>query len=525
MLGFLYALRNTIWPASFSFKLEYGNSGGSSRNSVAEMIQSYCPSLSGMANIPSPTRWLPSGHFQTLYSAIGNFSKVDHVNYKRKVFLTPDGGTVAMDIAPPELAQASSPENEDVPTVVVLHGANTPVTSPQLYSASKTADLESALLLLGKMYPKSPLMGLGFSLGGAIMAKYLGEAGTRTPLIGAVCVGAPFQVDETSKALESSAISRVYSRAMGQNLMNVLRRHVDTLALLPSLWGILELGFAEKIKPASQEPLPQPDKNGPARGTLRFVDHYITGRIGGYPAPYGEFPFESAEDYYMHASPANVLHKIARPTLALNADDDPIVPLKELDSVHIALKKNPNLILAHSKHGGHLGWFASLSAVRWVHNPVGEFLAALLQQYEEAKHSDPTQGLGSGGPSLSYWSKNQVNQLQVQVEILPVSALPPILAGVSPKTHAEADVPKEATRANLTTEPQHAWLLTQVLDQMPLVHPKDSPKRQAQPTQYPLQQGKILNLTMVRHQLTQNQVVNCPEIGFLELPDDAVVGT
>ncbi|WFC98076.1 hypothetical protein MYAM1_000798 [Malassezia yamatoensis] len=368
-------------------------------------------------------------------------------------------------------------------------------------------------------------MGLGFSLGGAIMAKYLGEAGTQTPLIGAVCVGAPFQLDETSKALESSAISRVYSRAMGQNLMNVLRRHVDTLALLPSLWENLELAFAEKINPASQGPLSQPDENGPARGSLRFVDHYITGKIGGYSAPYGEFPFGSAEDYYMHASPANVLHRIARPTLAVNADDDPIVPLKELDSVHTALKENPNLILAHSRNGGHLGWFASLSAVRWVHNPVGEYLTALNRQYEEAKHSHPTQGLGSGGPSLSYWKQNHVDQLQVQVEILPVSALPPILTGVSPKTHAEADVPKDAAPANRTKEPQHAWLLTQILDQVPLVHPRHSPKRQAQPMQYPLQQGKILNLTMVRHRLTQNQVVHRPEIGFLELPDDILVGT
>lgn len=368
------------------------------------------------------------------------------------------------------------------------------MTSPQLYSASKTSDLESALLLLTRLFPNSPMAGLGFSLGGAILAKYMGQAGKRTPFIGAVCVGAPYELDKTCAALDSTYLTQIYSYVMGRNLMNVLRRHVDTLALLPSLWGVLELAFGERIKPNSDEPLPEPSKEGPRRGTLRFVDHYVTSKVGGHPSPYGEFPFASAEDYYVKSSPTNVLLDVARPLLAVNADDDPIVPLHALATFREKLKENPNMVLAHSRCGGHLGWFASHHAMRWAFNPIGEFLTALFARVEAPDAPRPTKGLGSGGPRLSQWKFGKVDAQQVDVEVLPASALPTILSGVSPKTHVEGDVPDDVTDL-----PTHAWLQTPVLQHLPLVHPRDSPARLAQESPAPLPKGRTLRLTLVRH--------------------------
>lgn len=370
-------------------------------------------------------------------------------------------------------------------------GANTPVTSPQLYSASKTADVASALLLLTRMYPKSPMAGVGFSLGGAILAKYIGETGKDTPLIGAVCVGAPYKLDETCKSLESTAVKRVYSYAMGQNLLNVIRRHVDTLALDPALAAPLEIAFGERIRSGNDDPLPTPGKDGPTKGSLRFVDHYVTSKAGGYTAPYGEFPFATADDYYLHASPTNRLRNIARPMLALNADDDPIVPLQELKSVRAELDNNPNIVLAHSRCGGHLGWFASTQPTRWSHVPINEFFAALFDRFNAMQGPRPTTGLGSGGPQQSLWKQDKVKHQSVDVEVLPMSALLPILSGVSPQTHANADAPEDASG-----EPVHAWLRTHALPAIPLVHPKDSPARQKQ-NEAPLAPGEMLHLTLV----------------------------
>ncbi|KAI3627483.1 hypothetical protein GLX27_000850 [Malassezia furfur] len=549
MASLLGSLRNAVWPQPFRFVLEYKEAPSTSASPVAELIHAHCPHLTGALTPPYPTRWLPSGHLQTVYSAAGDFSKVDCVEYKRKVFLTPDGGTVALDIAPPALAESPRPDAEDVPTVVVLHGltggsyesyvrncvaplakskqdggygyrcvvinargcANTPVTSPQLYSASKTADVASALLLLTRMYPKSPMAGVGFSLGGAILAKYIGETGKDTPLIGAVCVGAPYKLDETCKSLESTAVKRVYSYAMGQNLLNVIRRHVDTLALDPALAAPLEIAFGERIRSGNDDPLPTPGKDGPTKGSLRFVDHYVTSKAGGYTAPYGEFPFATADDYYLHASPTNRLRNIARPMLALNADDDPIVPLQELKSVRAELDNNPNIVLAHSRCGGHLGWFASTQPTRWSHVPINEFFAALFDRFNAMQGPRPTTGLGSGGPQQSLWKQDKVKHQSVDVEVLPMSALLPILSGVSPQTHANADAPEDASG-----EPVHAWLRTHALPAIPLVHPKDSPARQKQ-NEAPLAPGEMLHLTLY-------QDAHHPEIGFIELPDDVHVG-
>lgn len=133
MASLLGSLRNAVWPQPFRFVLEYKEAPSTSASPVAELIHAHCPHLTGALTPPYPTRWLPSGHLQTVYSAAGDFSKVDCVEYKRKVFLTPDGGTVALDIgtsrtsaltdpAPPALAESPRPDAEDVPTVVVLHG-------------------------------------------------------------------------------------------------------------------------------------------------------------------------------------------------------------------------------------------------------------------------------------------------------------------------------------------------------------------------------------------------------------------
>lgn len=372
-------------------------------------------------------------------------------------------------------------------------GANVPVTSAQLYSASKTQDLESALLLLSRMYPHAPMIGLGFSLGGAILAKHMGEAGERTPFIGAVCVGAPFKLDQTCVALESSYLTMAYSYAMGQNLMNVLKRHVNTLALLPSLWEPLEVAFGQKIKPNNNDPLPQPNKSGPRRGTLRFVDHYLVRLLGGYSAPYGEFPFESAEAYYNYGSSTNFMGNVARPLLAVNADDDPIVPLKTLSVLRGELEKNKNIVLAHTERGGHLGWFASASATRWINEPIAEFIAALFSEFEKRDGKCPTAGLGSGGPKVSQHNNETVKKQNVQVELLPARALPGIFSDTSPEYSQTFNTPNAASE-----EPMHAWLLTQVLQHVPLVHPQHSPVRLAEENPKSFAEGKKVELTLVR---------------------------
>lgn len=96
MNGLLQILRNFVSPAPFRFTVE-SSEDPSKDDTLLHTLQVQCPHLMG-AKTASPSRLLPSGDFQTIFSAFADFSHVDRISYKRKVFLTPDGGTLSLDI-------------------------------------------------------------------------------------------------------------------------------------------------------------------------------------------------------------------------------------------------------------------------------------------------------------------------------------------------------------------------------------------------------------------------------------------
>lgn len=87
-------------------------------SNLREIVAKYCPSIDRDAHF-KPNPLLPSGHLQTIYSAAADTVDEDVVHYKRRVLIMPDGGTLSIDISPPELA-----ENDDgkIPTVICMHG-------------------------------------------------------------------------------------------------------------------------------------------------------------------------------------------------------------------------------------------------------------------------------------------------------------------------------------------------------------------------------------------------------------------
>ena len=64
-----------------------------------------------------------SGHFQTIWCSLGDFSTVDPVHYSRTFLRVPDGGTIGLDWTEPP---STSPEKkllpDNTPILVVLHG-------------------------------------------------------------------------------------------------------------------------------------------------------------------------------------------------------------------------------------------------------------------------------------------------------------------------------------------------------------------------------------------------------------------
>ena len=52
------------------------------------------------------------------------------------------------------------------------------------------------MLYLAYCFPKTPLHGVGFSVGGSIMARYLGEQGDQCLLRSACLISAPLRLKE-----------------------------------------------------------------------------------------------------------------------------------------------------------------------------------------------------------------------------------------------------------------------------------------------------------------------------------------
>lgn len=105
--------------------------------------------------------------------------------------------------------------------------------------------------------------------------------------------------------------------------------------------------------------------------SLVEFDNLITTRM---------FGFDDAWDYYTQVSSCKVLNKIRIPVFGINALDDPILGTVGLP--YEEARRNPWLVLATTKHGGHMGWFERASSgglARWYVKPMTQFFQALLE--------------------------------------------------------------------------------------------------------------------------------------------------
>ncbi|KAI0361988.1 AB-hydrolase YheT [Trametes cingulata] len=374
------------------------------RVTLRDFVQLRCPSLFKEFR---PAWWLRSGHLQTAYCVVGDFSKIDKVEYDRKLLRTLDGGTIGIDFTPP--AQERTLE-DDTPIIVVLHGltggshesyvrsilapactpveqgglgyrgivvnfrgcAGVPLTSPQLYSALHTDDIRVAVMYIAKMYPKAPLIGVGFSLGANVLTRYLAEEGEKSRLVAGCALACPWDLVASSDHLQNHFFHRnVYSTGMAQNLQKVVARHMDALSKFPEspAWKAVQAAAAKK------------------RMSLVEFDDTVTRVVGGSSPP---FPFPTAYDYYRAASTHKMLGSIRVPFLALNSEDDPIV-----SSFPAGQTDNGWVVLGLTKAGGHLGWFEAGrhfgELQRWIRKPVLEWAHAVGEDLvPEGERGRPT---------------------------------------------------------------------------------------------------------------------------------------
>ncbi|KAI7825057.1 Alpha/Beta hydrolase protein [Kickxella alabastrina] len=235
--------------------------------------------------------------------------------------------------------------------VVVLNhrGCNrTPVTSARLHSFDYTGDLQEAVVHLSTLYPSAPLAAVGFSLGGNILTKYLGEQGENCKLTAATTICCPYDVTKLYARLNEPRLfnKHVLQPSLSSAARSFIRKHADAIQNAPDEYDIDTLLKAKNVTE---------------------IDTMLTSRISG---------FDSCEQYYRESSSGPYVPKIATPLLAINSKDDPMVTVDAIPME--AFKNNPNTALILVGNGGHLGFFTGIIPKIWYIDPVIQFFTAYL---------------------------------------------------------------------------------------------------------------------------------------------------
>ena len=318
-----------------------------------------------------PAWWLRGGHAQTIG---GRFLRRRlSLDLRRERLETPDGDFVDLDFGP------EAPGRRDAPLVVILHGLEGGSRSgyalatlrslrewgaqgvvlnfrscggemnrlPRFYHAGDTADLEHVLGWLAERRPDAPLGAIGFSLGGNVLLKYLGERGgaARQRLRAAAAVSVPFDLAAGADRLERG-MGRIYTAWFMRNLMRKSRAKAATI------------GDRCDLEALSR-----------AR-TLREFDDRATAPLHG---------FRDAGHYYAESSSAGYLHGIRVPTLLLHSLDDPFLPA---DAVPRGVAdSNPQLTEAFTARGGHVGFVGGQpwAPELWAEREAARFVTAHLR--------------------------------------------------------------------------------------------------------------------------------------------------
>ncbi len=196
------------------------------------------------------------------------------------------------------------------------------------YHAGRTDDLSAALAALPAAVAASGFLAVGYSLGGNLLLKYLGEQGAAAPFVAAVTVSAPLDLAAIARRIGAWR-NTIYHRWL---LRRLVRENLAPAAVLSAAERSAALG---------------------ARTLYELDDRYIAPRYG----------FAGADDYYARCSAARFLPDIAIPTLLIHARNDPWVPTDVYDRV--PWRDLPSLRPLLAAGGGHVGFHGRDWPLAW----------------------------------------------------------------------------------------------------------------------------------------------------------------
>lgn len=300
--------------------------------------------------------YLPNGHAETIIPALTR--KIKGLKGRRKRITLPDGDFLDLDIYE-NFHQNSKAKR----LVLIAHGLEGSSQSQyaqgmarafvfnnydvivwnqrgcsgelnkklRFYHSGATEDLRAVVNYLLKHKSYSQILPIGFSLGGNLTLKYLGEEGKNLPaeIQAAIVFSVPLHLSSCAHKLGRPS-NRVYSERFLRSLKDKVARKS---AVMPDK---LSTEHFPKIK------------------TLKDLDDFYTAPLHG---------FRDAEDYYEQCSSVNFISDIRVPTLVVNAMNDPFLAPECFPFENFQNLKN--VFFETPKTGGHCGFSVPFSNLYW----------------------------------------------------------------------------------------------------------------------------------------------------------------
>jgi hypothetical protein len=292
--------------------------------------------------------WLPGGHLQTIWPALLP-DPVRPPGYVRERWRAPDGDFIDVDHVP---AAAGAP------WLVLFHGLESGSASRYAVAFAQAArargwhfvvphfrgcsgelnlaprsyhsgDFDEICWVLGRIRATAgaPVRAAGVSMGGNVLLRWAGEAGSAAaPIVRAVAaVCAPVDLAAAGAAIDGGLNRLLYARTF---LRTMKPRALAKWEQYPGLFDRERLIAAR---------------------TLHDFDECFTAPLHG---------FANADDYWRRASAKPHLGAIRVPALLLNARNDPLIPGWSLPGPREA---GAHVTLWQPDEGGHVGFVAG----RW----------------------------------------------------------------------------------------------------------------------------------------------------------------
>ncbi|XP_030282006.1 monoacylglycerol lipase ABHD2 [Sparus aurata] len=373
-----------------------------------------CPLLT-KEYIP-PLLWGKSGHLQTaLYGKMGRVNTPSPCGV-RKFLSMPDGATATFDLFE---ALGDHSTGDDI-TMVICPGIgnhseknyirtfvdhsqrqgyrcavlnhlgalpNMDLTSPRMFTYGCTWEYAAMVSYVKEAFPQTALVVVGFSLGGNIVCKFLGENRSnqdRVLCCVSVCQGYnALRAQETF--LQWDQCRRLYNFVLADNMKKLILSHRSSLlGLNSSNIGDADLGRLY------------------AATSLMQIDDSIMRKFHGY---------SSLKEYYEQESCVHYIHNVTVPLLLVNSADDPLVHQSLLAIPRTLAEKMPNVIFALTQHGGHLGFFEGAvlfpQPLTWIDKFIVEYTDAICHwekdqpACQKSSHQDLNSYLQRTGVTLT----------------------------------------------------------------------------------------------------------------------------